>query len=311
MRADRVEISSDVSGRVARVLVANNQQVQAGQLLLEIDPEPFRLALDQAQSRLRLERQEIAALRAQHKQKAAMLQLAKGNLDFFRRQFRRQNALAVKRVISGARLDRAIKDLRNAEDEVRLMRQGLSETAAKLGGRPQRPVDLHPAVRFAMAVRDEAALNLRRTRLRAPSAGRIANFEVQKGEYVGRGAHIFSLIGDGRMWIVANYRETNVTNVRVGQAARVIISAYPGIQHDAVVVSLSPTTTAEFARVPVRHSAGNWVKVVQRLSVRLNFKDGAAIQALRSGMSVRVEIDTGYRRELSGLGPGIAYWLGL
>jgi membrane fusion protein (multidrug efflux system) len=194
-------------------------------------------------------------------------------------------------------MDTAERLLRNARDQIAISEQEIAEVRARLGGDRAQAVDAQPSVREAGAARDRAALDLARTEIRAPVAGIVTNFELQPGEYVTAGHVVFSLVGSENVWVQANFKETDLTNVKTGQRATVQVDMYPGKPLIAVVSSISPATGAEFALLPPQNATGNWVKVVQRLPVRLRI-DAADAPALRAGMSVLVQIDTEHRRSV-------------
>ena len=160
------------------------------------------------------------------------------------------------------------------------------------------PQDEHPNVREALATLDQANLNLKRTIVSAPGEGIITNFGLEVGEYIEAGKPIFSLVATGKIWVRANFKETELTHVKVGQSAELRFDTYPDNVIRAVVASISPATGAEFALLPPQNASGNWVKVVQRLPVRLEIRDAEKIPDLRAGMSVIVDIDTGYKRQV-------------
>lgn len=296
VKSEKIAVSADVSGRVIKVAVRENQNLEQGALLFRIDPEPFRIALDQAQARLKSAQQEIEALRALHKQKLAELNLAEGDLAYYERQHERQQTLNKRGFASGTNLDTANRNLRNAQDRIATIMQDIAQARAKLGGDASIPTEKQPMVLEAKAMRDKAALDLRRTEVFAPTTGIVTNFDLQPGEYIEAGEVIFSIVGSGKIWVHANYKETKLTNVRVGQSATIHIDAYPNDVREAFVASISPATGAEFALLPPQNATGNWVKVVQRLPVRLELKEPLRDPPLRAGMSVIVEIDTGHQR---------------
>ena len=160
------------------------------------------------------------------------------------------------------------------------------------------PQDEHPNVREALATLDQANLNLKRIIVSAPGEGIITNFGLEVGEYIEAGKPIFSLVATGKIWVRANFKETELTHVKVGQSAELRFDTYPDNVIRAVVASISPATGAEFALLPPQNASGNWVKVVQRLPVRLEIRDAEKIPDLRAGMSVIVDIDTGYKRQV-------------
>jgi membrane fusion protein (multidrug efflux system) len=180
---------------------------------------------------------------------------------------------------------------------------------AALGGKPDRQTDEFAAVREKLAVRDRAALELSYTEIKAPKSGVVVNFRLQLGEQVRPQTPLFALVTDRRPWLEANFKETELTHVKVGQKAKVVLDMHPDITWDAVVESISPATGAEFAVLPAQNASGNWVKVVQRLPVRLRLIEQPGEPPLRAGMTAYVSIDTRRTRQLSSLfggGPAVA-----
>lgn len=310
VKSEKIAVSADVSGRVVTVGVKENQLLEPDALLFKIDPEPYRIALEKAKAKLMFARQEIEALRALHKQKLAELKLSQGDVGFYQRQYDRQQKLNTKGFTSETNLDTARRSLRNSHDRISSVMQDIAQVRAKLGGDPNIVTDDHPSVREAAAERDQAALDLKRTEVRAVAPGVVTNFDLQPGEYVNAGTNVFSLVGTGDVWIEANFKETDLTHVRVGQVASIRVDAYPGDRREAVVASISPATGAEFALLPAQNASGNWVKVVQRLTVRLSLKGRWQDPPLRAGMSVIAEIDTGHKRRLPDFARAALNWAG-
>lgn len=308
VKSEKIAISADISGRVVHVAVKENQLLEPGTLLFRIDPEPFRIALEKAEARLVFARQGIRALRALHKQKLAELTLAEGEVNFYERLFERQQKLNKKGFASGTNFDTAQRNLRNARNRISAAMQDIAQVGAKLGGDPDTETASQPSVREARATRDQAALNLRRTSVRAPVAGIVTNFELQPGEYIQTGKVVFSLVGTNDLWVDANFKETDLTHVQVGQTATIRVDTYPGDVRLAVVSGISPATGAEFALLPAQNASGNWVKVVQRLPVRLKLKSPRREPRLRAGMSVIVDIDTRHRRRLPDFAKAALNW---
>lgn len=308
LKADKIAVSADVSGRVESVYVRADDHVKPGTLLFRLDQAPFRIALDRAEARLVSARQEIEALRHLYQQKLANLRSAQSDISFYEQQFGRQKALSQKRVASQVNFDTAERNLRNARDQVAMLSQDLAQALAKLGGSLDIAADDHPSVKEARAAVNQARLDLSHTEVHASVAGIVTNFDLQRGEYVKAGDVTFSIVGTDDVWVQANYRETDLANVHPGQSATVRIDAYPGEVFEAYVDSISPATGAEFALLPPQNATGNWVKVVQRLPVRLKLKASPSKRVLRAGMSTVVEIDTDHRRKLGGFANAVMEW---
>ncbi|WP_072385122.1 HlyD family secretion protein [Hyphomicrobium sp. CS1BSMeth3] len=295
VKAHKIAVSADVAGRVSEVYVDADQVVQQGTLLFRLDPQPFRIALDRAEAQLAAATQEAQSLRSLYDQKVARLKLAEGDLTFHQQHFDRQDSLTKTGVVSRSGMDLAERGLRNARDQIVIAHQEIAEVQARLGGDPARPPEQQPSVREARAVRDRAAWDLERTEIRAPVAGVVTNFDLQPGTYVTAGSVVFSMVGSENIWVQANFKETDLTNVKIGQRATIHVDMYPGRAFRGSVSSISAATGAEFALLPPQNATGNWVKVVQRLPVRLRI-DAEDAPTLRSGMSVVVSIDTEHRR---------------
>jgi membrane fusion protein (multidrug efflux system) len=301
IRADKVSISAEVAGRVAEVAVVENQPVKAGQMLFRIDDEPFDIAYAKAEAQLKSRRDEIDAFRASYQQRLAQIEMDRVSIDFYKREYDRQKELAKRAIVTQSQFDTARHNYDVALQQELADRQDLARILASLGGDPNIPAEKHPLYLAAQAQRDQAALDLRRTRVLAPADGTISNITLRPGDYVKAETPVFSLIESDRRWIEANIKETDLTCVRQGQKATIDVDTYPGVTWDAHVQSLSSATGSEFALLPPQNATGNWVKVVQRVPVRLVIDPKPDQPPLRAGMSVTVEIDTGHERGLFGL----------
>ena len=310
VKAHKIAVSADVAGRVTEVFVDADQIVSQGTLLFRIDPQPLRIALDRAEAQLAAAIQEAHSLRALYDQKVARLKLAEGDVAYHQQNYDRQDALTKTGVVSRSGMDMAERALRNARDQVAIAHQEIAEVLARLGGDPKRAPELQPSVREAQAVRDRAMWDLERTEVRAPVAGVITNFDLQPGAYVTAGSVVFSMVGSESVWVQANFKETDLTNVKPGQRATIRIDMYPGKSVKAFVSSISPATGAEFALLPPQNATGNWVKVVQRLPVRLRLELAPDSPPLRAGMSAVVNIDTEFKRPVPGWAQGLLGWAG-
>ncbi len=292
VKADIVAVTPDVQGSVVAVEVAENQLVQKGDVLFRIDPEPFRIKLDLAEAKLRAVANEIEASRAEFREIQAQIDEALARVDFFKQQAERQRALKKRGISAEVRLEEAELNLAAARQRVRALREKLRRVLAELGGDPASAVELHPRYQQAEAERRMAALDLERTVVRAPVDGIVSRMRLQTGEWVEEGQPAFTIIDPQSTWIEANLKETQLQHVQVGQAAEIEVDAYPGIVWHGRVASLSPATGAEFALLPAQNATGNWVKVVQRLPVRIAVESTDGRPPLRAGMTVTVSIDT-------------------
>lgn len=298
VKAHIVQIAPEVSGQVRRVLVRDHQSVAAGETLMTIESRPFKLALDSAEAELDAARTTVETLRGTWREAVSELADAEARAAYFLRQSQRQEELAVKGVASASKREESQNDARAAADRVATIREKLQRLLTALNGDPKLPADEHPLVRDKTAARERAALDLARTTVRAPVDGVVVNMRVQQGEQVKAATPLFVLVVVSRPWVEANFKETELTHVRVGQKATVVLDTYPDTTWEAVVESLSPATGAEFAVLPPQNASGNWVKVVQRLPVKLRLAPQVGEPALRAGMTATVTIDTGRQRSV-------------
>ncbi len=312
VQATKTAITTDVSGLVAEVAVRNNDAVAAGQLLLRLDDEPFRLARDQARGQLGVVRNEIEAMRATYRQKLEDIKQAEGDVEFFRRQFDRQVDLLSRQAASQVTHDQAQRNLADARQRVASARHEAASWLANLGGVVDAPIEQHPRWLQARATLERAERELRRTVVTAPADGIVTNVDATpRGSYLAAAQAAFTLVATRELWVTANPKETDLTHVKVGDAATVRVDTYPGRVWRARVESVAPASGAEFALLPPQNASGNWIKVVQRIPIRLTLEPEADAPPLRAGMSVSVEIDTGHRRSLAGLVASLRHALGL
>jgi membrane fusion protein (multidrug efflux system) len=296
IRAAKESVNARVPGQVVEIAVHDNEHVRKGQLLFQIDPQPFQIAVDQAEARLGSVRLQIGALKTTYREQLAELQSAKDTADFDTRENGRQKALSVSDFTPRAAYDRAETDMKVSRQHIASIEQQIANTVVALDGDPNIEIDNHPTVRQAKAELDLARLNLSYATVSAPFDGIVARVDdLQVGDFVTTGSAVFSMMSS-RIWIEANFRETGLTHMRVGQEATIDVDVYPGRSFKAHVVSLSPGTGSDFAVLPPENATGNWVKVVQRLPVRLEFDETDPDRPLFSGISVTARVDTGYRR---------------
>ncbi|MDT3678594.1 MAG: HlyD family secretion protein [Burkholderiaceae bacterium] len=299
VKADKVPVSAEVSGAVVEVLVVENQIVQAGQPLFRLDPVPFRVALSKAEAKLGQVRTDLAAMKASYREKQAQIALARTQLEFARKEQARQADLAARNFISASKLDDARKSVEIAQQQLQAQQQDLQRIAASLGGGIDLPAESHPSYRAALAELEQARLDLSRVEVRASLDGTVSHLP-KPGQFLAAGATAASLVADARPWIEANFPEKDLTYVHPGQPVRVQIDTYPDRDWTGVVESLSPATGSEFSIIPAQNASGNWVKVAQRVPLRVRLDAQPDAPRLRAGMSATVRVDTGHRRTLFG-----------
>ena len=305
VKAHIIAVSAEVAGRVAEVAVRDNQPVAQGQLLFRIDPAPFKMALARANAQLANARTEVETLRAEHRVALADAAEAEERIRFLSLQLERQRRLREQGMVREAAYDEARHNLEAARARLSALHERAARGLAGLGGDVNLPTERHPRVLEARAALDSTALELARTNVHAPAAATVSNLKLQPGVNLARGIAAFSLIQTGEPWIEANFKETQLANMHVGQSARVLADAYPGLEWRARVSAIAPATGAEFALLPPQNASGNWIKVVQRVPVLFTIDpDGEVASgrpALRAGMTVSVSIDTGRSRGLPDL----------
>ena len=297
VKSDLIVITAEVSGRVVDVAIANDQMVQPGQRLFTIDRRRFEIVRDRKQAELGAARQRVAALKARLRVKQAEMQAAESDVDFERAELARNERLRGNGTISEFKVIEARREAAKAERQLEVIGAEIAEAIAEIGD-PDQPVDRHPDVLQAMADLEQAEVDLASAEVTAPSRAIAANVRLQVGEYIEEGDPVLSLVAADGFWIEANLKETDLTHLAVGQEVELVVDAYPDLPRTGRVASVSPATGAEYALLPPQNASGNWVKVVQRVPVRLSIDPVDGAPPLRSGMSVAVSIDTRHEREL-------------
>lgn len=298
VKAELIVISAQVSGQVTEVSVSDNVIVEAGDVLFRIDPRRFEVAIQRLKAELGAARARVNALKARHRTKLAELEAAERDAEFLTEEYERSDRLRSKGNISESKLLAARRLAVQAETKINVVREEIAEVLTALAGDPDLPVEAHSGVLKAQAELAQAQLDLQLATVRAPSAAIAANVRLQAGEYVEDGDAVLSLVSARGFWIEANLKETDLTHLKVGQSAELSVDAYPDVKWSAEVASLAPATGAEYALLPPQNASGNWVKVVQRIPVRLRIIPQDDAPDLRAGMSVAVAIDTGFERPL-------------
>jgi membrane fusion protein (multidrug efflux system) len=298
--ADKVGISTDVAGIVKEIDVRNNQHVEAGQVLYRLDDLPFQYALARADAQVGMDRDALNALTANYRDMQAQIKQALDDVDYYDREFHRQQELAAKQFASQQTFDAARRNLQNAQQKLASLNQQLAAVAANLNGDPDGPVEQNPRYRQAVAQRDEAARQLDHTIVKAPFAGIVTNVPaIAPGKYLPASMTAFYLVDADHVWVDANPKETQLTYVRPGQSVTVTVDTYPNAEWHGTVESISPAAAQEFSLLPAQNTSGNWVKVVQRIPMRVRVDaSDKNLPPLRAGMSVEVEVDTGHPRGL-------------
>jgi len=299
VQADIVGISTDVSGIVSEIDVRDNQRVKAGDVLFKLDDLPFRLAVERADAQIGLVRNDLEALKASYKAMQSQIDQAKTDIAYYQTVFKRQQDLVARSAASQAAYDQAKHDLDTAKLKLSLLENQLAGIAANLNGDPNAPVENHPRYKDAVAARDEAARQLAHTVVKAPFDGIVTNVpSLQKGQYLESATNAFSLVSTDHVWVEANPKETELTWVEPGQHATISVDTYPGQEWTGTVDSISPASAASFSLLPAENTSGNWVKVVQRIAMRVKIDTPAGKPQLRAGMSVLLNVDTGHARGL-------------
>lgn len=289
VKAANVAISTNVSGQVAAIYVKDNQVVKENEPLFKLDDQLYKIAVKSAAAVLASTRMQIEGLKATYQQKTANVEAAQKTFIYQQQEMERQKKLAASGISSQMQLNRATNAFDKAKQQLAAKKQQQANVLANLGD-PNLPVDTHPLVQGAQARLNQAELNLSYTLIKAPIDGIVTKVEqLQKGDYIKKGTPVFALISNKDIWIEANFKETQMTHVRPGQKAVIVIDAYSDKKFVGHVVSTSPGTGSSFSLLPPENATGNWVKVVQRLPVRISIDNSKAF--LSSGLSATVTVD--------------------
>lgn len=287
---DKVSVSSDVAGRIVEVGVRENQSVSAGDLLFRIDPAPYRIAVDQANASIANAQVQVASLQSDLRGTNADIQAARDAIQNAQEDFQRQSELMARGFTTRARLQQSQHALEQARAQLLNAQSAADQARAKLSTGAAVPGQ-NPAVAAALVGREKASLDLSRTAVRAPVAGTISQTDrLQVGQMMVTGLPAVSIVANGTSWVEANFKETDLDHMRVGQPAEVTLDAYPGMKLKGHVQSIGAGTGSEFSILPAQNATGNWVKVTQRIPVRIAI-DGNSPRQLIAGQSADVTVD--------------------
>jgi membrane fusion protein (multidrug efflux system) len=309
--AQKVLITPDISGKVEKVVVKEGQRVNKGDVLFEIDPVPFRLALQQARAAVDQSKTTYNNLVANIKIYDQMADLMQQTIDLKQKDVDRKSTLAKSAFGSQLDLDNSSAALVTARAEWAFVQQQLSSARTQLLGNANLPLEEFPPYYQATAALGIAERNLDHTVMRAPMDGIATQVDqIQLGRFVIAGAPVFSVIDTAQPWVDANLKESDFTHIAIGQQVDIDVDAFPDHLFKGTIGSLSPGTGAQFAILPPQNATGNFVKVVQRVPVRIYFDSNDRwVQRLKAGMSAYTTIETGHRRSLAallGLTPAVA-----
>ena len=292
LQRDRIDVMAQVAGEVREVRVAENAAVSAGQPVLVLDDTLLRIAVSAAESRLAATRADIAAKQAAYREKAGEVAVARSTAQYAVREYHRQEELGAHQLVAASTVDTAHRSADIAQGAIAVLELQREQMLAALGGEAGRPPDSYPAVRAVAAELERARVDLARTRIAAPQAGVVSHLP-KAGTRIEAGRAAFAVVSAASPWVEANFKETDLEWVRPGNAVNVAIDTYPGQRWRGHVESIAQATGAAFALLPAQNASGNWVKVVQRIPVRIALELSPGDPPLRDGMSADVEIDTG------------------
>lgn len=301
VKSGLVMVSANVPGEVSSVNVSENQRVKPGDLLFSLDPVPFDLEVIGAKAALADARNEVTTQLATLRRVKTELKSAHELEAYERHELERLVGLVSSNAVSKARVaaQRHAHDV--AVNTITIVEADIDRVRAALGGNPDTPIDDLPKIQRALIALEKARLDRRYADVRSGVSGIVAHIDLHPGEYVKTGAAVFSIVETSSMWVEVNLKETRMTHVVTGQSATIVIDAFPDVELEARIIGISPATGSEYAILPPQNATGNWVKVNQRIPVRLEFLPREGLPDLRAGMTATVTIDTGHKREVSDL----------
>jgi membrane fusion protein (multidrug efflux system) len=295
----RVSISSTIPGRVMTVKVHENQQVHAGDVLFQLDGRSYQMAYEEASANVAAMRAQVEGLKATYRQRQADVKAAQDSLAYLESEARRQKTLVEAGTASQAQADQARNQADQARQQLAASKEQMANALAALGGEADGPTDRQPGVMQALARLGNAQINRSYIDVVAPQDGVVTKVDqLQVGDYINAATPVFSLVSN-RLWVEANFKENQLEYMRAGQSAKIKCDAYPHLRFNAHVAAISPGTGSSFSLLPPENATGNWVKVTQRVPVRVEF-DGMPQVPLQPGLSCSVTVDTTHKRSLTG-----------
>jgi membrane fusion protein (multidrug efflux system) len=291
VQQDKVSISAEVGGRIIDVAVHENDVVNAGDLLFRIDPAPYRIAIEQADAAIAAAQVRVSSLQTEYQTTGVDIESAREDVAFYEKEYQRQSALMQAGFTTRARLQAAEHALSDARSRVASAQANATKARAALATGSAAP-GVNPAIKAGQAQREQALLNLARTEVRAPVSGVVSQADrLQPGQMMVQGLPGVTIVASNRSWIEANFKETDLAHMRVGQPAEITFDAYPELKVRGKVSSIGAGTGSEFSVLPAQNANGNWVKVTQRVPVRIAITDKPK-RAMIAGLSAHVRIDT-------------------
>lgn len=294
-----VQISTNLDGLITQVHVGENQPVTKGDLLFEVDARLFKMELAVATADVAAAVQKIVALRSRYQEGQSAAIAASERVRYLQAELARQRELLKKGLGTRAVLDAVEHDARAAQRRLELQRQSNRTVLAELGGDPDMPSEQHPLYLRAVAEKELAMVRLSYAEVRAPLSGIVTNVALKTGEYVEAGELLLAIVDTSTRWVEANLKEVELEHLRIGQSATVVLDSLPNVKWRATVASIAPVTGAEFSILPPQNATGNWVKVVQRVPVRLELTEPSGLERFRTGLTARVSIDTERSRSIA------------
>lgn len=291
VQQDKVSISAEVGGRIIDVAVHENDVVNAGDLLFRIDPAPYRIAIEQADAAIAAAQVRVSSLQTEYQTTGVDIESAREDVAFYEKEYQRQSALMQPGFTTRARLQAAEHALSDARSRVASAQANATKARAALATGSAAP-GVNPAIKAGQAQREQALLNLSRTEVRAPVSGVVSQADrLQPGQMMVQGLPGVTIVASNKSWIEANFKETDLAHMRVGQPAEITFDAYPELKVRGKVSSIGAGTGSEFSVLPAQNANGNWVKVTQRVPVRIAITDKPK-RAMIAGLSAHVRVDT-------------------